>query len=234
MRFNISVGMDFDDFENEVYAAACVMFAKLQRDRSDETFYTFNFCTGDVMQNVYLTVNTEEELERFAHKELAYDDRYLDVPFEDLKTHWRFHAAASHIMVYTATDDEFGKRFARANGMLEALEREIDQIHDRTLEERNLSFFEVAGAELSNSFIHYVVDNIYPLIQNRLKNVLRRLDREAAFELTNRRENIHLGVLESTWTYDELPGPFYDINPAESCRRYERDKEVFHRVLEAI
>lgn len=233
MSFNFKVSMDFDAFEEEVFAASRVLFAKLQQERSDETFYTFNFCTGDVMQHVYLMVNTEEELERFARKELQYKDGYLDVPFEDFKTYWRYHAG-SFIMVYSSTHGDFEKRFGRANGMLEAFERELDEIHDRVLEERNLSFFDVAGLLLSNQFIDYVVDNIYPLIQNRLKNVLRRLDNEGAFELTNNRDKVHLGVLESTWTYDVLPGPFYDLNPPESSKRYEKDKSIFERVYEII
>ena len=233
MDFNFTISTDFDALEEEVYGAARAMFAKLQRDRSDETFYTFNLCTGDVMQHVYILVNTEEELERSARSELQYDDSYLDVPFSDFKTYWR-HQGPCFIMVYSRTDGEYEKHFARANDMLASLEREIDKIHDRVLEERNLSFLDIEGALLSNDFIHYVVDNIYPLIQNRLKNALKRLDNEGAFESTNKRENVHLGVLESTWTYDELPGPFYDINPPESCRRYEQDEGIFHRVQTAM
>lgn len=185
------------------------------------------------MQHVYILVNTEEELDRFARSELQDDERYLDVPFADFKTYWR-HQGTCFILVYSRTDSDFVKHFARANDMLVALEDEIDRIHDRMLEERNLSLSDIAGALLSNDFIQYVVDNIYPLIQNRLKHALKRLDNEGAFELTNKRENVHLGVLESTWTYDELPGPFYDINPPESCRRYEQDALIFHRVQTAL
>ena len=56
----------------------------------------------------------------------------------------------------------------------------------------------------------------------------------SAFVTSNKRENIHLGVIQSQWDYDTLPGPFYEINPAESCRRYEQDKVIFQRVLQAI
>lgn len=42
MDFEFTVSIDFDAFEKEVYGAARVMFAKLQEDRSDEVFYSFN------------------------------------------------------------------------------------------------------------------------------------------------------------------------------------------------
>ncbi len=50
MDFDLQVEFDYDAFEQETYEAARVIFPMLQRERSDETFYTFNFDTGQLIQ----------------------------------------------------------------------------------------------------------------------------------------------------------------------------------------
>ena len=224
MSFNITVDFDFDAFEAEVYAAARAVFSELQRERRDETFYTFNFCTGDVMQDVYLYVNTEEALDRFVQREVQRDDRYLDVPYQDFRTYWRFQPS-SLILIDSDTNNEFSKRFHKANSMLWALKSQIEDLEDELLDDEEVD---------EDDYYDALFDTVYEPIEERLKNVLRRLDNEGAFEKTNSRENIHLGVIQSNWDYDMLPGPFDDINPAESCRRYEQDENTFQRVGAAI
>ncbi|MCY4064149.1 MAG: DUF4303 domain-containing protein [Chloroflexi bacterium] len=219
-EFDLTIDFDFDGFEEEVYAAARAVFAKLQNDRSDELFYTFNFCTGDVTQDVVIYVNTEEELDRFARSELQRDDRYLDVPFEDFRTYWRYQPS-SLMLIYGKSEAEFAKRFAKANDMLWALKSQIEEMEDELLDDDELD---------EDDYYEALFETVYEPIEERLKSVLRRLDNESAFEITNTRRNIHLGVMQSNWDYDMLPGPFEDINPTESCRRYEQDAAIFQRV----
>ena len=224
MCIDLTIDFDFDAFEAEVYEAAHVVFAKLQRDYSNETFYTFNFCVGDVMQNVYIIVNTEQELERFARGALPNDDRYLDVPFEDFRTYWRYQMP-SYMGIDGKSDSEFAKRFAKANDMLWSLNEAINDLEDDLLESEKMD---------EDDIFDYLYENFYEPISDRLARVLQRLDKEGAFELTNRRENIHLGVLESTWFDDDLPGPFLELNPPQSCRKYEEDEVIYKRVRVTI
>lgn len=224
MSIDLTIDFDFDAFEAEVYAAARAVFAKLQRDYSNETFYTFNLVTGDVMQDVYMYVNTEEELERFVRREVLRDERYRDVPFEDFRTYWRYHPP-SLMLIYSKTDSEFAKRFAKANDMLWALRNQIENLEDGLLDDDEVD---------EDDYYDTVYETVDEPITERLKSVMRRLDNEGAFEITNKRENIHLGVIQSKWDYDTLPGRFDDINPAESCRRYEQDEVTFQRVQTAI
>ena len=54
------------------------------------------------------------------------------------------------------------------------------------------------------SFDDAVYDAYHEPVESSLKKVLRRLDKEIVFEMTNKRENIHLGVLQGSWSYDEM------------------------------
>ena len=224
MSMNLTIDFDFDAFEEEVFAAARVVFAELQRERRAESFYTFNFVTGDVMQHVNLYVNTEEELERFCRSEVQRDDRYLDVPFEAFKTYWRYHPP-SLILVDSGSNSEFGKRFAKTNDLLWALRSQVEDLEDELLDDEEVD---------EDDYYNAVYETVDEPLTERLKSVLRRLDGEGAFEITNGRENIHLGVIQSNWDYDMLPGPFDELNPPKSCQRYERDAAVFRRVYDTL
>ncbi|MCY3781604.1 MAG: DUF4303 domain-containing protein [Chloroflexi bacterium] len=220
MDFDLNVEFNYDAFEQATYEAARVIFPMLQRERSDETFYTFNFDTGQLVQYVAILVNTEEELERQTRRELQKDDKYLDVPYADFKTFWRHHWF-DFILVYSQNNEEFAKRFKTTNDMLWSLTTQLDELEDELLEDEDVD---------EDELYEYVFDNIHDPIRDRLARVLQRLDKEGIFELTNKRENIHLGLHDSNWPRDTLPGPFADLNPEESCRRYEQDKLVFDRV----
>ncbi len=165
-------------------------------------------------------MNTEEELERQTRSELQKDDKYLDVPYADLKTFWR-HQWFDFILVHSRKSEEFAKRFKVTNDMLWSLATQLDELEDELLEDEDVD---------EDDLEEYTLDEIHDPIKDRLTQVLQRLDREGIFELTNKREYIHLGLHDSNWPRDTLPGPFADLNPPESCRRYEQDNLVFDRV----
>ena len=91
MSFDLTIDFDFDAFEAEVYTAARNVFLKLQQEYSNETFYTFNLVTGNILQYVNVFVSTEEELTRNAADELKtriyFGDRMPSL--EDRKCHLR-------------------------------------------------------------------------------------------------------------------------------------------------
>ena len=188
------IDFDFEAFENAIYEAARLVFPNVQRDRSDETFYTFNFATGDTTQDVYILVNTEEELERRARSAPRFADRYNDVPFDDLKTFLR-HQHHVCMIVDQNSDSEFAKNFESVNDMLWTQWNQI--------EEFSLEFLDDEDND-EDDFDDAVYDAYHEPVESSLKNVLRRLDKEIVFEMTNKRENIHLGVLQGSWRYDEM------------------------------
>ncbi len=224
MNINLTIDFDFDAFEAEVYTAARVVFAKLQRDYSNETFYTFNFVTGDVMQDLHMLVNTEEELVRRVRREIQRNELYMHLPFENLKSYLRYHPS-SFIQIDQDSDSAFSKFFAKSNDMLWALSSQIEKLEDELLED------EEADEEDYYDSVYETVDEP---ITARLMSVLRQLDAEGVFKITNERERIHLGLLQSQWDYDALPGPFHEINPPASCRRYAHYAEVFRAIAAAL
>ena len=224
MDIKLEIDFDFDAFEEEVYEAARVVFRKLQQDRSDETFYTFNFVTGDVMQDLHMLVNTEEELVRRVRREIQRDELYSHLPFENLKSYLRYHPS-SLIQIGRDSDSEFVRLFAKVNHLLNTLMRQIEDLEDELLEDEEMD---------EEDYYDAVYETIDEPITAKLMCVLRRLDAESAFEVTNERERIHLGVLQSQWDYDTLPGPFHEINPPESCRRYAHYDQVFRAVAAAL
>ena len=124
------------------------------------------------------------------------------------------------------SDNEFAKNFESANDMLWTQWNQI--------EEFSLEFLDDEDND-EDDFDDAVYDAYHESVESSLKKVLRRLDKESVFEMTNKRENIHLGVLQGSWSYDEmLLGPFQDLNPPVSCQRYEQEEVVFQRVLAAL
>lgn len=224
MSFDLTIDFDFDAFEEEVFAAARAVFDEIQQERRDETFYTFNFVTGDVMQDLHMFVNTEEELVRQVHREIQRNELYMHLPFENLKSYLRYHPS-SLIQIDRDSDSEFARYFAKANDMLWALKSQIEEMEDELLDDDEVE---------EDDYYDAVCETVDEPIAERLMSVLRRLDAEGAFEVTNERERIHLGVLQSQWDYDTLPGPFHEINPSESCRRYAHYAEVFRAISAAL
>ena len=124
------------------------------------------------------------------------------------------------------SDNEFAKNFESANDMLESQWNLIEDFSLEYLDDEDND---------EDDFDDAVYDAYHESVESSLKKVLRRLDKESVFEMTNKRENIHLGVLQGSWRYDEmLQGPFQDLNPPKSCQRYEEDEVVFQRVLAAL
>ncbi len=214
-RFAGKIDFDFDVFEQLTYEAAHAIFLKLQQDRHQETFYTFNFLTGDIMHTIYIDVNTEENLERTARTQLREYASRDDVSVEDLKQALRFETFW-YISMKTYESDLVGPI-----GMLRSLQRQLSEL------ENELLFVHDAEVD-EHDFFDYVFDTYDEPIVERLKNVLRRLDNEKLFELTNTRENIHLGLLRTS-AHGELEGPFRDINPPASCERYREDAAAYRR-----
>ena len=102
------------------------------------------------------------------------------------------------------------------------------------IEEFSLEFLDDEDND-EDEFDDAVYDAYHEPVESSLKKVLGRLDKESVLEMTNTRANIHLGVLQGSWRYDEmLQGPFQDLNPPESCQRYLEDEVVFQRVLGAL
>lgn len=224
MGLDFTIDFDFDAFEEAVYDAARQIFAKLQQDRSTETFYTFNFVAGDVLQELRILANTEEELVRRVRDESQYNDLYMHLPFESLKSYLRYHPS-SLIQIGQESDTSFVRLFARAHDLLSTLMLKFEELEDELLESDELE---------EEDFYDMVYERIDEPITAKLVSVLRRLDHEGAFEVTNLRERIHLGVIQSQWDYDALPGPFYEINPTESCRRYAHYADVYQAVSAAL
>lgn len=214
MSIDFTVDFDFDAFEDAVYEAARQVFAKLQRDFSNERFYTFNLVTGDVSQYVTAFVNSEEELTRNAS--------HLDLPpgaelsLEDRKCLLR-HALHSNKFNSDENGSELDRSFEEASTMLLALQDQLEEIEDRLIEDEGTD---------EDEFDEFVFDNVHDPIEATLKRVLQRLDQEHSFEATNRRENIHLDVL-SSGDLGELMGPFPDLNPPESCKMYADDVKAY-------
>ena len=225
MDSNLTIDFDFDAFEEEVYAAARLVFTELQRERRDETFYTFNFLMGQVTDNVSIIANTEEELELYARREVKRDNRYLDLPYGDFKIFSRHLWHNFAVSVFPNDNGEHARRFARTNDMLyEQADYLIEMAMDLVDE----------GDVDSDDYDDYVSENFDEPVEERLIKVLQRLDKEGLFEMTNRRENIHLGIQHPVDFDDTLPGPFFELNPPESRQRYEQDRAVFQRVYATL
>ena len=220
---DFSIDFDFDAFEEASYEAAHEFFSKIQRDRSSEVFYTFNFMIGDVTQYFSICANTEEELERNSRKYLNDWGTFFDgVPLEDVKTYFRHQP---FIFLYSVPS-ELGrsKRLDKVNGMLSTQSELIQTFSRRRLKRAD-----------ENRFYSYVEEAYDDRVVMALKNVLRKLDKADSFTMTNRRENVHLGVLSSSALECEpLLGPFDDINPPLTCQRYQKDADAFRRVYEAL
>ena len=116
-RNQYRIDFDFAAFESEVYGAARVKFTSLHREMSSETIYSFNFCTADVYQHVYIVVFTQEGLEATVRRERQYHERYRIVSYEDLKNYFRY-APESSYFISPGLDTEFARLFKKANDML--------------------------------------------------------------------------------------------------------------------
>ena len=225
MSIVLTIDFDFDAFEEEMYDAARAVFAELQRERRDETFYTFNFLMGQVTDNVSIIANTEEELERCARREIQRSDRFLDRPYDEFKTFSRHLWHDFAITVFPNDSSEHARRFAKANDMLY---RQSQYLIETAME------LEDEGDIDSDDYDDFVNENFDEPVESKLVSVMKRLDKESLFEMTNKRENVHIGIQHPVDFNDSLPGPFYELNPPESCRLYERDAAVFQRAYAAL
>ncbi len=214
MDINLTIDFDFDAFEAEVYKAARAVFAKLQRDYGGETFYTFNLVTGDVSQYVTVFVDSEEELTRNAGEEQLSPG--LELSIEDRRYLLR-HSLRNNKFNTGVTGDEIDSSFSDASNMLLALQTQVEALEDRLIDEEDAD---------EDEFDEFVYETIHEPIEAALKRVMQRLDREGAFEETNARENVHLGVL-SSGDRGELLGPYTDLNPASVCAKYSEDVEAY-------
>lgn len=220
MEINLTIDFDFDAFEAEVYAAARAVFTELQRERRDETFYTFNFLMGQVTDNVSIIANTEEELELYARREVQRDKRTLDLPYSGFKVFSRHLWHNFAITVFPNDKGEHAKRFAKANDMLYEQSEYLIEMAMELVDEGDVD---------EDDYDDFVRERFDEPVEERLIKVLQRLDKEGVFEMTNRRENIHLGIQHPVDYSDILPGPFFELNPAKSCRRYKQDAAIFQR-----
>ena len=78
-----------------------------------------------------------------------------------------------------------------------------------------------------DEFDDLVYEKVHEPVEAALKRVMQRLDREGAFEATNARENVHLGVICHHWDLGELLGPYTDLNPASVCAKYSEDVKAY-------
>ena len=225
MSFDLTIDFDFDAFEAEVYAAARAVFSELQRERRDETFYTFNFLMGQVTDNVSIIANTEEELERHARGEIQRDNRYLDLPYDDFKTFSRHLWHNFAITVFPNDDSQHARRFAKLNDMLYEQSDYLMEMEMELVDEGDIN---------EDEYEDFVNENFDEPVEARLTAVLQRLDNEGLFEMTNLRENIHIGIQHPVDFDAYLPGPFYELNPPASCQSYEQDAAVFQRVYATL
>ena len=218
---NLTIDFDFEAFEAEVYAAARAIFTELQQEHRDEVFYTFNFLIGQATDNISIIANTEEELERCTQRKMRRDNRYLDLPYDDFKTFSRHLWHNFAITVFPTDDSEHAKRLEKANDMLYA---QSNYLVEREME------LEDEGDVDADEYEDFVNENFDEPVEARLVTVLQRLDNESLFEMTNLRENIHIGLQHPVDFDAYLPGPFYELNPPASCQSYEQDTVLFQRV----
>ena len=220
MSFDQTIDFDFDAFEAEVYGAARATFGKLQREYSNETFYTFNLVTGNVLQYVTVFVNTEEELTRNAADALTtrilFGDRLPSL--EDRKCHLR-HSHHNTKFDFGETGTEINQSFAKATAMLQALRSQLDDLEERLIEDEGMD---------EDDYYDQLWDTINEPIDTVLTRVMQRLDAEGIFEATNARKNVHLGILSSA-DRGELMGPFPALNPPEVCAQYVEDRKAYER-----
>ena len=214
MDIKFEIDIDFGLFEEAVYAAARLVFTKLQQDFGKESFYTFNLVTGDVSQYVTAFVNSEEELTRNA--------RDLDLPSEaelslEDRKHLLRHSLHNNRFNSGETGSELDRTFESATAMLLALQNQLEELEDRLIDEDEID---------EDDYDELVYENVHEPIEAALKRVLMRLDREGIFTATNTRENVHLGVL-SAGDSGELMGPFPDLNPPAVCRKYTDDVKAY-------
>lgn len=179
------------------------VFDEIQQERRDETFYTFNFVTGDVMQDLHMFVNTEEELVRQVHREIQRNELYMHLPFENLKSYLRYHPS-SLIQIDRDSDSEFARYFAKANDMLWALKSQIEEMEDELLDDDEVE---------EDDYYDAVYETVDEPIAERLMSVLRRLDAEGAFEVTNERERIHLVRFSRSGITIRCPAPSTRLTP---------------------
>ena len=216
MSFDLKIDFDFDAFEAEVYAAARIVFSKLQRDYSSETFYTFNLVTGDVSQYVTVFVNTEEELTRQASEYKLPPG--IDLPLVDRRFLLR-HSLHTNKFTSGVTGNEIENEFEKATALLLALQSQLEEQEDLLIEDEGID---------EDEFDDILFDSVHEPIADALKRVMQRLDQEGVFVSTNARENVHLGVL-SAGDRGELMGPFADLNPPATCNQYVEDQRASQR-----
>ena len=214
MSIDFKVDFDFDAFEEAVHEAARQAFAKLQRDFSNEKFYTFNLVTGDVSQSVTAFVNSEEELARNASDydlppgaELSLDDRKFLLR----------HALHNNKFNSGATAREIERNFESATAMLLALQDQLEELEDRLFEDDEID---------EDEYDDLVYDNVHEPIEAALKRVMQRLDGEGVFTVNNTRERVHLGDM-SSGDLSEPMGPFPDLNPPAVCKMYATDVKAY-------
>ena len=225
MSFDLTIDFDFDAFEAEVYTAARNVFLKLQQEYSNETFYTFNLVTGNILQYVNVFVSTEEELTRNAADELKtriyFGDRMPSL--EDRKCHLR-HSPHNTKFDFGETGKEIKKSFSSATAMLQALRAQLDDMEERLIDDEGMD---------EEDYYNLLWDTIHVPIDMALTRVMKRLDGEGILEATNTRGNIHLGVLSSA-DLGELMGPFSYLNPPEACAKYAEDLAAYQRVCKKL
>lgn len=214
MAARVELGFDFGAFEEAVYTAAGAVFSKLQKDYSDETFYSFNLVTGDVSQYVTVFVDTEEELARNANEQTLPPG--VDLSLADRRSLLR-HSLHVNKFSSGATGNEIDERFEKATQLLLALQAQIEELEDSLIEDEGMD---------EDEFDELVYDTVHEPVEAALKRVMQTLDQEGAFEATNARENVHLGVL-SAGERGELMGPFTDLNPPGACAKYAEDVRAY-------
>jgi hypothetical protein len=177
--------LDFDKFQELLYAAAKVSLRLMKSDPAGETLYSFALVTTGLFGYVFPNGNTEECVLQAARKYLDQTgdfDNNLDLALKYCRweptAYWRFFQA-------------YHDPFKEVNSLIES----VDIPYSLT--------------QLSNHEFDYMAERL----EQTLFNVLRSLETDGEFGAGSSREMFYVNISYQDQTYEDLHRCAEAVNP---------------------
>ena len=214
MSVQREIEFDYDAFGNSLLDFSRKVFSEVQEVYADQHFYLFGIEAGGKHTDVIFLANSEERLAEYASDAQKTQAEKLDLSPRETMSHLRY--SQTHIF-WIKTWERFPTYFTKTRKLLNEREKQIVQMrfHNRQLVslEENLAISAVHDRRMNELLLH----------------VLRKLDAERIFEITNLRSEVMVVLDYLPKCLAESPN-IETLNPSEVVERAQADLTLFQEL----
>jgi len=218
MSVRREIEFDYAAFEDLLFERAREAFTVLQQAHASEHFYVFGIHAGGKFLRIYIFANTEEKLLEYAKDAQSFYAKQIDLSLREVMTYLRYKDSWDYGI---ETRERFSAHFAPIHDLLRERDKQIVQMryhnrHHVSVEENQ----EITAAQVER-------------MNDLFVNVMKRLDDECVFEMTNPRSEV-LVVHHYTPSNLAESESLQSLNPPEVVKKAEAELPLFRDVHSCV